>query len=105
MKSPTVNAAEEQATITVTPIPPLRAWWFEVWASFRPYLIKLSSDFLAFVCIWLLLLGAHSLTSTLPLGTTLSKFLVGFHETTVVLTFVWLSLAAILDLINLKKKV
>lgn len=79
-------------------------WVVEIWRGFRPYLIRLSIDFLIFLAIWLLLLGAHALTTKLPLGTTLSGFLVGFHETVVVLTFVWLSLEATWDIVMLRRK-
>ena len=78
-------------------------WLVEVWRGFRPYLIRLSTDFRIFLAIWLLLLGAHALTTRLPLGTTLSRFLVGFAETVVVLTFVWLSLEATWDIVMLRR--
>jgi hypothetical protein len=78
-------------------------WLVEIWVGFRPYLVRLSIDALIFLAIWLLLLGAHTLTTRLPLGTTLSRFLVGFHETVVVLTFVWLSLEATWDIVMLRR--
>ena len=81
-----------------------RLWLAEVWVGFRPYLIRLLSDFLIFLAIWLVLLAAHTLTARMPLGTTLSRFLVGFHETVVVLTFVWLSLEATWDILMLRRK-
>jgi hypothetical protein len=74
------------------------------WRAFRPYLIKLSTDFLIFVAVWLVLLGAHTLSTWLPLGTTISQFLIGFHETVVALTFVWLSLEATWDIVMLRRK-
>ena len=78
-------------------------WIVEIWVGFRPYLVRLATDFLVFLAIWLLLLAAHALTTRLPLGTTLSRFLVGFHETVVVLTFVWLSLEATWDIVMLRR--
>lgn len=83
---------------------PAEAWFVEIWREFRPYLVRLGTDFLIFLAIWLLLLGAHTLTTRLPLGSTLSRFLVGFHETVVVLTFVWLSLEATWDIVMLRRK-
>jgi hypothetical protein len=56
------------------------------------------------MAFWGVLWAAHSLTTRLPVGSTLSRFLVGFHETVVVLTFVWLSLEAIWDIVMLRRK-
>ncbi len=94
----------EMPTIVEAAISPGTLWLVEVWNAFRPYLIKLSVDFVIFVGIWGVLLAAHALTTALPLGTKLSDFLVGFHETMVVITFVWLSLVATWDLISLRRK-
>jgi hypothetical protein len=44
------------------------------------------------------------LTSTFPLGSSLTQFMVGFHETVVLLSFVWLSIVALWDLVNLKRR-
>ena len=83
----------------------VRSWWvFEIWQGFRPYFIRLSVDFLIFAAFWTVLWAAHALTTHLPLGSTLSRFLVGFHETVVVLTFAWLSLEAVWDIVMLKRK-
>ncbi len=79
-------------------------WLTEVWHAFRPYLIKLSIDFAIFIGIWSVLLAAHALTTALPLDSKLAEFLIAFHEITVVLTFVWLSLVATWDLVSLKRK-
>lgn len=79
-------------------------WLADVWGEFRPYLVRLFTDFLIFVTIWLILLAAHALTNWFPLGTTLSLFLIGFHETVIVLTFVWLSLEATWDMVMLRRK-
>src|SRR5436305_14166548 len=91
---------------TVGHAPPRSSPWpAEVWDRFRPYLIKLGVDFLIFVAIWCVLWAAHRLTKVLPLGTQLSEFLVGFHETMVVLTFVWISMVALWVLVILSRKV
>lgn len=84
--------------------PPEVFWIAEVWHDFRPYLIKLSVDFAIFVGIWSILFAAHALTLKLPLESGMAEFLIGFHETMVVLTFVWLSLVATWDLVTLKRK-
>ena len=96
---------DEQTTPPGLPSQTPKSFWLvEVWRAFRPYLIRLSTDFLIFATIWLVLLGAHTLTTWLPLGTTFSQFLIGFHETVVALTFVWLSLEATWDIVMLKRK-
>lgn len=79
-------------------------WFAELWQGFRPYLIRLALDFLLFVSIWAVLLAAHWLTNTFRLGTKLAEFMVGFHETVVVLSFVWLSIVAFWDLATLKRR-
>ena len=79
-------------------------WPVEVWRAFRPYLIRLSTDFLVFVAIWLVLLGAHALTTWLPLGTILSGLLIDFHEAIVALTFLWLSVEAMSDIVTIRKR-
>ncbi len=79
-------------------------WMVEVWRGFRPYLIRLSVDSCVFVAIWFVLVGAHVMTTLLPLGTALSRILVGFHEIVMVLTFVWLSLQAALDIAALRRR-
>ena len=95
---------EPQSTTDPPNQAPTSTWLVEVWRAFRPYLIKLSTDFLIFSAVWLVLLGAHTLSTWLPLGTTISQFLIGFHETVVALTFVWLSLEATWDIVMLRRK-
>lgn len=95
---------EPQSTTGRPSQAPTSTWLVEVWRAFRPYLIRLSTDFLIFAAVWLVLLGAHTLSTWLPLGTTISQFLIGFHETVVALTFVWLSLEATWDIVMLKRK-
>jgi hypothetical protein len=79
-------------------------WLVEVWRGFRPYLIRLSTDLFVFLAFWGVLWVAHAVTTRLPLGSSVSRFLVGFHETVVVLTFGWLSLEAVWDIVMLKRK-
>jgi hypothetical protein len=79
-------------------------WLAQVWHAFRPYLIKLSVDLAIFVGFWIVLLAAHGFTRVLPLGSKMSEFLIAFHEIMVVLTFVWISLAATWDLVSLRRK-
>ena len=79
-------------------------WFVEVWSAFRPYCVRLIVDFLIFVSIWAVLFAAHWLTSTFPLGSSVTLFMVGFHETVVLLSFVWLSIVALWDLVNLKRR-
>ena len=78
------------------------SWPRLVWQKFRPYLIRFSEDLLIFISLWIVLYVGHWLTGVLPLSSLASRFLVGVHETVVVLSFLWLSLTALFDLVQLK---
>jgi len=83
---------------------PQATWTRLVWQGFRPYLIRFSEDLLIFLSLWVILFVAHWLTRALPLSSLAARFLVGVHETVVVLSFLWLSLMAFFDLVQLKAR-
>lgn len=97
------NDKEESVRITSKGGHEVQTTWTRlVWWKFRPYLIRFSEDLLIFMSLWVVLFFAHWLTTALPLSSLAAKFLVGVHETVVVLSFLWLSLTALFDLVQLK---
>lgn len=81
---------------------PSRTWLGLVWLSVRPRLVHIAADFSIFLVVWLILWLVHVLTAVLPLNSGLGRFIVGFHETVLALSFVWISMVALWDLTRMR---
>ena len=56
------------------------AWYFEVWAGFRPYLIKIVVDFMASCLLWTALFLFKLLTKYLDIGTWAAQWIENIHS-------------------------
>jgi hypothetical protein len=76
----------------------------EVWRRFRPYGVHFVTDFLIFLSLWAFLWIAHSVGTNIPVEGPAALFLIGVHETLVVLNYLLLGMLALFDVWTLKKK-
>ena len=73
----------------------------EVWAGYRPYLIKIAIDFLIPATLWVALFIFHILTSYLPITGWAGEFIVFLHSAAtvgIVGLFAWWSVNDIIQI-------
>ena len=63
-------------------------WYVEVWSGFRPYLIRVSLDFLISGLLWLSLFLFKSLTQLLPIAHWAAEFIEKIHTVGALVAFV-----------------
>ncbi len=75
----------------------------EVWEGFRPYLLKLSIDFLVPGAMWLFLFAFHGLTKLLPIHGWAGQFILGLHSAGTVVALGIFLFFAVNDIIHIHK--
>ena len=75
----------------------------ELWKGFRPYLVKLSEDFLVSVTLWAALFGFEQLTHVLPIDGWPGQFISYLHAAGMVCSVGLFSFLSVADIWAIRK--
>ena len=79
-------------------------WFVEIWLDFRPYLVKLASDFLISISLWVILYLFEHLTQILPVAEWARDFIVYVHSLNIILAYAAFGILFLSDVIVLRNK-
>jgi hypothetical protein len=74
----------------------------EIWAGYRPYLIKFAVNFAVSGTLWVGLFVFHGLTKFLPVTDWAGRFIVHMHSAGIVAAFATFAILSAVDIVHIR---
>jgi len=78
-------------------------FFFEIWSGYRPYLLRVTIDFLVSATIWLALFLFKILTDILPITGFAARFIVALHSLGTVAALAIFLFFSVNDIIQIRR--